>query len=57
MVSKMKTTISICIPSYNRPQELARLLDSIDSNYSENVEVLICEDKSPKKSSDRIGCY
>ncbi|EGR3970392.1 glycosyltransferase [Vibrio cholerae] len=49
MVSKMKTTISICIPSYNRPQELARLLDSIDSNYSENVEVLICEDKSPKR--------
>ncbi|EKO3465769.1 glycosyltransferase family 2 protein [Vibrio fluvialis] len=50
----MKTTISICIPSYNRPQELARLLDSIDSKYNENVEVLICEDKSPKRNEIKL---
>lgn len=46
----MKTTISICIPSYNRPKELSRLLGSIDSQYTDNIEVLICEDFSPKRS-------
>lgn len=54
MIIEMKTTISICIPSYNRPQELARLLDSIDSKYNENVEVLICEDKSPKRNEIKL---
>lgn len=45
--------ISICIPSYNRPATLKRLLDSIDaSNFSE-VEVVICEDKSPKREEIR----
>lgn len=42
--------ISICIPSYNRPYELKRLLDSIDTKNSEKVEVIICEDKSPKRN-------
>lgn len=50
MEMKMKTTISICIPSYNRPQELLRLLESIDSKYTNNVEIVICEDKSPKRT-------
>lgn len=38
--------ISICIPSYNRPNELKRLLESIDCE--ENlVEIIICEDNAP----------
>lgn len=41
--------ISICIPSYNRPAELYRLLQSIDSLQSEKIEIIICEDKSPKR--------
>ena len=41
--------VSICIPSYNRPEELYRLLNSIDSKQSEKLEIIICEDKSPKR--------
>lgn len=41
--------VSVCIPSYNRPEELYRLLNSIDSNQLEKLEIIICEDKSPKR--------
>jgi abequosyltransferase len=40
--------ISICIPSYNRPNEINRLLNSIDCNTLD-IEVVICDDKSPKR--------
>lgn len=39
--------VSICIPSYGRPQRLARLLESIDVS-SERIEVVIAEDRSPR---------
>ena len=41
--------VSIAIPAYNRPLELLRLLESIDSTQSEKIEIIICEDKSPKR--------
>jgi len=41
--------ISICIPSYNRPSELKRLLDSIDTNYVKEVQIVVCEDMAPKR--------
>ena len=41
--------VSICIPAYNRPEELYRLLNSIDTQQTENIEIIICEDKSPKR--------
>lgn len=41
--------VSICIPAYNRPDELSRLLNSITTNYVQKVEVVICEDSSPKR--------
>lgn len=44
---------SICIPSYNRPQEVRQLLESIDYSKSENFEIVICEDKSPKRDEIR----
>ncbi len=45
--------ISICIPSYNRPKELKRLLESIDSTQTGLIQVVICEDKSPKREEVR----
>lgn len=44
--------LSICIPSYNRPNELKNLLVSIDCN-PEEVEVVICEDLAPKREEVR----
>lgn len=44
-----KPFISICIPSYNRPQELSRLLKSINASNPKDIEIVICEDKSPKR--------
>lgn len=42
--------ISVCIPAYNRPEELYRLLNSIDSKENEKLEIVICEDRSPKRT-------
>lgn len=44
---------SICIPSYNRPAEIRRLLNSIDTTHVDEVEIVICEDKSPKREEIR----
>jgi abequosyltransferase len=40
--------LSICIPNYNRPNELLRLLKTVDSIHTDQIEIVICEDKSPK---------
>ena len=45
--------LSICIPSYNRPSDLRRLLESIDSKYFGEIEIVIKEDKSPKRDEIR----
>lgn len=44
-----KFFLSICIPSYNRPEELGRLLRSIDIDKNKKIEILICEDMAPKR--------
>ena len=38
--------LSICIPAYNRPEELANLLESIDCN-TQDIELVVIEDCSP----------
>lgn len=48
-----KYFLSICIPSYNRPDTLRRLLDSIDVMDSKTIEIVICEDKSPAREQIR----
>ena len=46
--------VSICIPSYNRPKEIRRLLDSIDAKkYAYRLEIVICEDNAPKRTEVR----
>lgn len=44
--------LSICIPSYNRPEQLANLLRSIDCSPNA-LEILICEDRSPRRAEIR----
>lgn len=52
-----KPFLSICIPSYNRPDELYRLLLSIDLEAAEEIEIVICEDASPKRDQIREKVY
>lgn len=44
-----KYLISVCIPSYNRPSELGRLLRSIDCDPKWGLQIVVCEDNSPKR--------
>jgi len=41
--------ISICIPSYNRPESLKTLLESIDCDSS-YIEIVISEDNAPQRN-------
>ncbi len=43
-----KPILSICIPSFNRPNELLRLLKTVDSN-PEETQIVVCEDHAPKR--------
>lgn len=46
--------LTLCIPSYNRPEGLKRCLESIDVVKNKDViQVLICEDKAPKRKEVR----
>ena len=40
--------LSVCIPSFNRPDELFRLLNTVDSD-PEDTQIVICEDHAPKR--------
>lgn len=50
---KSKPSVSICILSYNRPETLHRLLQTIDTTRTEEIEVVICEDSSPRQQEIR----
>jgi len=45
--------ISITTPSYNRPETLLRLLKSIDATDAQSIEIVVCEDKAPKRDEVR----
>lgn len=45
--------ISICIPTYNRPYELKRTLESIDTTKYDDVNIVISENCSPKQAETR----
>ncbi len=52
MTSDDRILLSICIPSYNRPEQLDTLLSTIDCN-PDSVEVVICEDAAPRREEAR----
>lgn len=49
---KKDILLSICIPSYNRDQDLKRLLESVDASGQNagDLEIVIREDMSPKRN-------
>lgn len=45
-----KYFLTICIPSYNRPETLKRALESVDAKkYADEIQIVICEDCAPKR--------
>lgn len=44
--------LSICIPSYNRPESLIQLLQSVDAN-TDLIEIVIAEDAAPLRENVR----
>lgn len=42
--------LSVCIASYNRVNELKRCLESIDTKYEDKIEIVISEDRSPRRN-------
>jgi abequosyltransferase len=48
-----RSTFSICIPAYNRTQQLPALLDSIFMQEFQDFNIVICEDCSPER--DKIA--
>lgn len=46
-------SVSICILSYNRPETLLRLLRTIDTTRADKIEVIVCEDSSPRQQEIR----
>lgn len=48
-MTQLNPLLSICIPSYNRPNQLLKLLYSIDYPFYDEIEIIICEDKSPQR--------
>ena len=48
----MRPLLSICIPSYNRPEQISDLLLSIDCE-PKNIEIVVCEDQSPQREQIR----
>lgn len=49
----VKPLVSICILSYNRPETLLRLLRTIDTMRTDELELIICEDASPRQQEIR----
>lgn len=45
--------ITICIPTYNRPVELKRMLKSIDTTKFDDVDIVISENCSPQQKETR----
>lgn len=50
---KGKPSVSICILSYNRPETLLRLLKTIDTRRADEIELVVCEDSSPRQQEIR----
>lgn len=50
----LQKLISICIPTYNRPIQLKRMLESIDTTKIEDINIVISENCSPRQKETRL---
>lgn len=53
-MSESKYFLSLCIPSYNRPEGIKRALESVDAEkYANELQIVVCEDCAPKRNEVR----
>lgn len=52
-----KTILSICIPNYNRPKQLAQNLSAIAKQAKPGVEIVIVDDHSPDRVEGIISSF
>jgi glycosyltransferase involved in cell wall biosynthesis len=58
LIKTVEKYVFFFIPVYNRPDELAELLESLSkSNYKESFEVVIVEDGSTLKCDSVVAQY
>ena len=50
-----KPFFSILVPSYNRPFELKRCVDSVLRSSFNNFEIIVSDDNSPLREGSREG--
>lgn len=49
-MAESKYFLSLCIPSYNRPEGIKRALESVDAEkYANELQIVVCEDCAPKR--------
>ena len=49
-MAESKYFLSICIPSYNRPEGIKRALESVDAEkFADELQIVVCEDCAPKR--------
>ena len=53
----MELKYSVIIPVYNRPDEMAEMLESLDAQSERNFEVVVVEDGSSKPCKDEVDRY
>ena len=49
-----RNLLSICIPTYNRPKQLKRMLESIDATRVDDIDIVISENCSPLQVETRM---
>lgn len=49
----MRPLFSVCIPAYNRPEQLHELLESVLTQDFHDLEIVVCEDGSPEREKIR----
>ena len=52
-----RPTVSICIPTYNQPELLKRLLDSIMKQTYQDFEVVVSDDSGNTKIGELVSIY
>jgi glycosyltransferase involved in cell wall biosynthesis len=52
-----RPSLSLCIPTYNRPTQLKRVLESVIPQIAPGVEIVICDNSAARATEAMIQEY